>query len=151
MPGSGRSSALLSWGRVGAKRTEGQGQVHNQRMTDSIELATRFVAAVAAKDFDAMAACYAPDIRVWHSTDRAWQSGKENLATARQTLSAIERFHYGDPCITATASGFVLQASRRGRAGANELDVPVCLVATVRDGKITKAEEYIDQGHFPRG
>jgi ketosteroid isomerase-like protein len=119
-------------------------------MTDATELATRFVAAVAAKDFDTMAACYAPDIRIWHSTDRAWQSGEENLATAKATLSAIAGFHYGDPRITATTNGFLLQASLRGKAGGNDMDVPVCLVATVRDGKITQAEEYIDQGHFPR-
>src|SRR5260221_12468977 len=100
-------------------------------MTESTDLATRFIAAVAAKAFDTMAAWYAPDTRVWHSTDRAWQSGQENLATARQTLSAIEGFHYGDARITATDSGFLLQASLRGKSSGNELDVPVCLVATV--------------------
>src|SRR5260221_13473361 len=119
-------------------------------MTESTDLATRFIAAVAAKDFDTMAACYAPDTRVWHSTDRKWQSGEENLATARQTLGAIEGFHYGDPQITATESGFVLQAALRGKAGGNDMDVPVCLVASVTGGRISKAEEYIDQGHFAR-
>ena len=119
-------------------------------MTEATDLALRFITAVADSDFEAMRACYAPNVRIWHSTDRAWQNADENIKAARGTLGAVKGFRYGDARITATETGALVQASLRGRLGGKEMDTPVCLVITVAEGLVVQAEEYIDQGHLPR-
>jgi ketosteroid isomerase-like protein len=109
-----------------------------------------FTAAIAAADLDLAATYFAPDARIWHSTDRAWQSVDEMVANARRVLKALPGFQYGNARFTATESGCVVQADLRGGAGPGALDAPVVIVAVIRDGKIVETEEYIDQGHLPR-
>lgn len=116
-----------------------------------VETLTRFLAAVANADFDTMCAIYADDIRVWHSTDRLWQVGADhNVAAARQTLAGIVGFRHDAHTITGTATGAIAEGVLRGTIGAHEMDTPFCIVATIVDGRITEAREYIDQGHLPR-
>jgi ketosteroid isomerase-like protein len=118
---------------------------------ETTEVLKRFIGAVASGDYDTMAALYAPDIRVWHSTDRAWQEGaEENIAAARRTLSTVTGFRHAVDRYTATPNGAVAEGALRGSTKVGELDTPFCLVATIKDGRITEAREYIDQGHFPR-
>jgi ketosteroid isomerase-like protein len=120
---------------------------------DATEVLTRFVAAVAAGDFDTMRSFYAPDVRIWHSTDRAWQEGADaNVAIARQTLKGIAGFRHDVERYTATETGAIAEGLLRGEVGKARLmmETPFCLVAAISNGLITEAREYIDQGHLPR-
>lgn len=48
---------------------------------------------------------------------------------------------------SATATGFVDEHSVRGiLPDGSQLDVAVCVVADVRDGKVTGIREYLDTG-----
>ena len=115
------------------------------------ETLTRFIAAVARGDFEAMRSIYVDDVRLWHSTDRLWQEGAEhNIAAAKATLAGIRDFRHDARTITATANGAVAEGVLRGMIGQKEMDTPFCIVATIVGGRITEAREYIDQGHLPR-
>jgi ketosteroid isomerase-like protein len=118
---------------------------------EATKILEQFINAVAAGDYEKMASLYAPDIRVWHSTDRAWQEGAElNIAAAKRTLSAVTGFRHAVDRYTATTDGAMAEGALRGSTKVGELNTPFCLVATIKDGRITEAREYIDQGHFPR-
>jgi ketosteroid isomerase-like protein len=119
---------------------------HERSMLD---LADRFFAAVAARDIHAVRGMYAPDAVVWHNYDRATQDVETNLGVLAAATSAIRDFRYEDVRRTATPSGFVSQHVLRGTApNGEELDVPSCIVCTVRDGRITRLDEYFDAGHI---
>ncbi|MFN0145015.1 MAG: nuclear transport factor 2 family protein [Dehalococcoidia bacterium] len=119
---------------------------------DAKDVLTRFIAAVAAGDFETMRSLYADDVRIWHSTDRAWQEGADaNVAVAKRTLAGIGGFRHDAHTIMGTDTGAIAEGSLRGTIGGKEMDTPFCLVATISGGKITEGREYIDQGHLPRG
>lgn len=58
---------------------------------------------------------------------------------------AVKDFRYEDAVRSATATGFVEEHTVRGTLpDGKALDLAVCVVADVRDGKITDVREYID-------
>ncbi len=67
------------------------------------------------------------------------------LGFARAVLHVVADFRYEDPVRSATATGFVEEHSVRGTLpDASDLDLRVCVVADVRDGKVSDLREYID-------
>jgi ketosteroid isomerase-like protein len=116
--------------------------VHERKM---LELCGRFFAAVSAGDLATVRAIYAPDAVIWHNNDDTEQTVDENLRVLRWATSRITGFRYEDVRRTATATGFMEQHTLRGTApNGEELRVPACIVCTVRDGRITRLDEYFD-------
>jgi ketosteroid isomerase-like protein len=116
---------------------------------DSLALAERLIAAILAGDIDAVRAIYTPDARIWHNFDRIEQTVDENLRVLRWLVRNVRDLRYEDIRRQRTEEGFVQQHVLRGRtADGAELSVPGCLVCTVRDGRITRLEEYLDSAHF---
>ena len=67
------------------------------------------------------------------------------LAFAVSVLGVVTDFRYEDPVRSETESGFVEEHSVRGTLpDGSELDLPVCVVADVRDGKVSDVREYFD-------
>jgi ketosteroid isomerase-like protein len=119
---------------------------HERAMLD---LCDRFFAAVAAGDLDAVRSIYAPDAVIWHNNDDAEQTVEENLRVLRWATSRIAGFRYEDVRRSATATGFMEQHTLRGQApNGDELRVPACIVCTVRDGRITRLDEYLDSAQI---
>lgn len=117
-------------------------------MSDHLAIAERLFAAVAGGDVAAVRALYAPDVRVWHNVDGIAQSADENLAVLQWVTTHIRGLRYDDVRRQATADGFVQQHVLRGTVGDGvAVEIPACLVATVRDGKITRLDEYLDSKH----
>jgi ketosteroid isomerase-like protein len=114
-----------------------------------LDLCDRFFAAVTAGDLDAVRAMYAPNAVIWHNNDGAEQGVEENLRVLRWATTRIADFRYEDVRRTATASGFMEQHTLRGQApNGEELRVPACIVCTVRDGRITRLDEYFDSAQI---
>jgi ketosteroid isomerase-like protein len=114
-------------------------------MTDPLEVAERLFAAIEAGDIDAVRDLYDPDAEIWHNTDRVTQGRDENLATLAWVHRNLSGITYEDIRRSATDDGFVQRhvftaASRAGR----RVEVPACIVASVRDGRITRLDEYLD-------
>ena len=111
---------------------------------DNTEIAERLFAALAGKDCQAVRSLCSPHLRVRQN------NGKPiGLETLLKFSGAVGRlvtdFRYGDPVRAATETGFVEEHSVRGTLPSGKtLDFRVCVVADVRDGKVTDVREYFD-------
>ncbi len=114
-------------------------------MSDALAVADRLFAAIEAGDVGAVREVYDPAVEVWHNTDRAVQGRDDNLATLSWVVRNLPGLRYTDVRRSATDDGFVqrhvlVATNRAGR----RVEVPACIVATVRDGRITRLDEYLD-------
>lgn len=108
-------------------------------------LAGRFFAAINAHDEAALREIYTPDITVWHNHDRLDQDLETNLKVLGWMHRKMPDKRYEEVVRTPTPSGFVEQHVLRATApNGEQIEVPACLVVTVRDGRICRVEEYID-------
>lgn len=110
--------------------------------------AQRFFDAIEAGDVEAVAACYADDVGVWHNYDGLTQTKDENLATLRGLVKSIGDRSYEDRRLDVFEGGFVQQHVLRGtRRDGQRVSLPAALIARLRGGKIARIEEYIDSAH----
>lgn len=117
-------------------------------MTDEAvrALAKRFFDCVEAGDVDGLVACYAPDARIWHNTDRAEQTPAENRATLNAMVARILDREYADRRLQVFPGGFVQQHVLKGTRAHDgvRVELPACIVCQVTDGKVTRLDEYFD-------
>lgn len=117
-------------------------------MTDEAvrALAKRFFDCVEAGDVDGLVACYAPDARIWHNTDRAEQTPAENRATLNAMVARILDREYADRRLQVFPGGFVQQHVLKGARAHDgvRVELPACIVCQVTDGKVTRLDEYFD-------
>lgn len=115
-------------------------------MSDVLEFAAEFFAAVESGDIDKVSACYRDDVTVWHNYDDVDQTKAENLATLGSIPERYDAFRYADARMTALEDGFLRQhvivASRNGKTA----HVPAILRVYVEDRLIHRIEEYFDRG-----
>jgi ketosteroid isomerase-like protein len=111
----------------------------------SEELVIRFFAALEAGDIDTVREIYAPDAVVWHNDDLVEQPVEENLKTLAGTVRAIAGLHYDVVRRFATDDGVMQQHVLRGRLpDGTEAELHAAMYLQVRDGHITRIEEYLD-------
>ena len=110
------------------------------------ELATRFFDCVEAGDIDGLVACYAPDAEIWHNTDELVQGPQDNRAVLAGMVKRIVDRVYADRRLEVFPGGFVQQHVLRGKRvhDGGEVALPACLVCQVKDGRITRLDEYFD-------
>ncbi|HWA63256.1 MAG TPA: nuclear transport factor 2 family protein [Caulobacteraceae bacterium] len=108
-------------------------------------LAKRFFDAVEQGDIATLYDCYAPDARIWHNTDGAEQTRDENAATLKGFVGRIRERVYANRRLEVFDGGFVQQHELHGvRADGVRLVLPACIVCAVKDGRITRLDEYFD-------
>ena len=114
-------------------------------MSDVHAIAERFFAAIEAGDVAAVRQLYAPDAAIWHNTDGVVQTPDDNARTLGWITANLRDVRYTEVRRAATDDGFVQQhvLVATNRAGAR-VEVPACIVTTVRDGRITRLDEYLD-------
>lgn len=117
--------------------------------TDIRALAKRFFDAVEAGDIDTLVACYAPDAKIWHNTDQAEQTPEDNRKTLAGMVTRISDRLYDNRRVDVFAGGFVQQHILRGTRihDGVRLQLPACIVCLVKDGRITRLDEYFDSAH----
>ena len=109
-------------------------------------LATRYFDLMQRGDMDGVLACYAPDARIWHNTDGLEETPEENVRTLTASGTRVVDREYVDRRLEVFPTGFVQQHVLRGTRvhdGAI-VELPACLVAEVRDGRITRLDGYFD-------
>jgi len=111
---------------------------------DNAEIAKQLFAALAAQDEAAVRRICAPDMRVRQNNGRP-MSLDSLLKFNRKVGAAVTGFRYEDAVRSVTETGFVEEHAVRGTLpdGA-ALDLAVCVVATVKDGRVTDVREYLD-------
>lgn len=111
-------------------------------------LLDRVMAAIESGDRAAVAACYAPDARIWHNFDGVAQTLEENLATLAWIEKRLSNRKYEIVARHAFDGGYVQQHVLTGTLASGEpFRMPACLVVQVKDGKISRLDEYLDTAH----
>ncbi len=109
--------------------------------------------AIEAGDLDAVAACFAPDFRMWFNVTGQTSDRDGTLAALRGGYDIQRRRTYNDRQINTFDDGFLARYTLNvvlhdGSAAT----LWACLVATVHDGLIVRMDEYLDSSKFvPRG
>jgi ketosteroid isomerase-like protein len=124
-------------------------------MTDAVALAKRFFDAIESGDVETVADCYAEDAVIWHNTDGLETTKADNLKVLGLFVKHLPGRRYEERRLSATADGFVQQHRlTRPRADGTTAAVTACIVCQVKDGRITRLDEYFDQAAidaFPKG
>lgn len=112
----------------------------------TLSLAEHFFDCVERGDIDGLVACYAPDAEIWHNTDRQIQGPEDNRKTLAAMVTRIVDRVYADRRVAVFPSGFVQQHVLQGtrRHDNVRVELPACIVCAVKDGKITRLDEYFD-------
>ncbi|HEY2751172.1 nuclear transport factor 2 family protein [Phenylobacterium sp.] len=108
-------------------------------------LAARFFDCIEQGDVEGVSACYAPELVVWHNFDDLEQPREANLATLASMIKWISERRYERRRVDVFEGGFVQQHVLTGtRRDGVRVSLPGVLVGQVRDGKITRLDEYLD-------
>jgi ketosteroid isomerase-like protein len=90
------------------------------------------------------------DCIVWHNVFGKETTRDDNLAAYPTSYNGQRRRLYNDRQINAFEDGFVIQYSLNGvMHNGHKGSMPICIVGRVRDGKITRIDEYMDTSKFP--
>ncbi len=110
-----------------------------------------YVKAVIARGQPAeIATVLHPDAQVWENTDGRCFTMAQVGAFHHALAERLDRLEFEDTRITATSEGYIdRHVKRLVERDGREYRVPACLCVTVRDGKIVRAEEYLDASQLP--
>ena len=107
----------------------------------------RFFAALEAGDIETLREIYAPDALIWHNDDLAEQSVEDNLKVLQGLHRAVSGLHYDVIRRATMADGVLQQHVLRGALpDGTEVELHAAMYLQVRDGHITRIEEYLDSG-----
>ena len=105
----------------------------------------RFFAALEAGDIATVRAIYAPDALIWHNDDLIEQPVEENLKVLAGLHKALSGLHYEVIRRAPAADGVIQQHILRGTLpDGQEVALHAAMYLQVRDGYVTRIEEYLD-------
>jgi ketosteroid isomerase-like protein len=107
----------------------------------------RFFAALEAGDIATLREIYAPDAVIWHNDDLIEQPVEENLKTLQGLHRVVSGLHYDITRRVVVEDGVLEQHVLRGKLpDGNDVELHCAMYLQVRDGRITRIEEYLDSG-----
>lgn len=110
-----------------------------------MDFAERFVGHVQAGDAEAMRACYAPDARIWHNTDNIEQTIDDNIKVLNWFVATLPDRNYRVLRREPLKDGFVQQHVLEATLpDGTPWKMDACVVVRMKDGLITRLDEYID-------
>jgi uncharacterized protein len=117
-------------------------------MPSNLELCDQLFSAIMRGDIDAVRAIYAPDAVIWHNNDQLEETPERNLRVLGWVTKNIKDLRYEEMRRHETPTGFVQQHVLRGIApNGTALEIPACIICEVKDGRITRLDEYLDSAH----
>lgn len=116
--------------------------------TGALELAERLSRAIEVGDLDTVRSLYADDIVVWANWDGREAGIEKSMRLLGWLCQSLGDRRYDVSRRIAIEGGYLQEHVLRGTAPNGEtIAMPACLVVTVRDGKITRINEYLDPSH----
>ena len=107
--------------------------------------AEKFVAAVQAGDAATMRDCYAPGGVIWHNTDGIEQTIDDNVKVLEWFIRTLPDRTYTVLRRETIPDGFVQQHILSATLpNGDPWKMDACVVVKMKDGKITRLDEYID-------
>jgi uncharacterized protein len=116
-------------------------------MSEALEVAERFFRAIETGDLAAVQDIYADDAEIWHNFDGVAQSKSDNLKVLAWMIRAIPQRRYRVLRREPIPSGFLQQHVLELQRDGATFDMPACIVAQVRAGKMVRLDEYLDSAH----
>ncbi len=96
-------------------------------------------------DIGTLREIYAPDALIWHNDDLLEQSVEDNLKVLQGLHRAVSGLRYDIVRRAAAADGVLQQHVLRGQLpNGAEVELHAAMYLQVRDGHITRIEEYLD-------
>jgi ketosteroid isomerase-like protein len=109
-------------------------------------------AALVAGDVTAAHACYSEDAIIWHGFDRIEMTRDEAAKGWEAMNAAFPERRVSNVRCQPTPTGFVQQLVWHVKSGEGKwMAWPLCVVVEVRDGQITRLDEYIDRAGWFEG
>ena len=115
-------------------------------MSDALQIAERFFAAIEAGDVERIKAIYAPNAVIWHNNDQKEQTVDENLRVLDWVVRNLKNRHYRVKRRVAIPGGFLQQHVLEADTANGPFSMPACIVVEVKDGRISWLDEYLDSG-----
>lgn len=114
------------------------------------EAADALGAAIAGLDADELRRLYADDIVVWHGASNNGLGKDENIGLLSALFAVVSKLEYQDIVRHEIEGGLVQQHRLTGTFddGTAIPALNACMVIKVRDGKITRIDEYFDAATF---
>jgi ketosteroid isomerase-like protein len=110
-----------------------------------LAFADRFIDAIERGDVEAVRACYAPDARIWHNTDKVEQTVEQNLKSVAWFGRKLPKRNYRVLRREALKDGFLQQHVLEAEMPDGGLwSLSACVVVRMQGGLITRLDEYID-------
>jgi len=113
----------------------------------SEELVVAFFAALEAGDIETLREIYAPDAVIWHNDDLVEQPLEENLKVLAGLHRVVSGLRYDVTRRVPAPDGVLQQHVLRGTLpNGAAVELHAAMYLQVRDGRITRIEEYLDSG-----
>jgi ketosteroid isomerase-like protein len=113
----------------------------------SEELVVRFFAALEGGDIAALREIYAADAVIWHNDDLVEQPVEENLKVLQGLHRTVSGLRYHIIRRVPVPDGVLQQHVLRGQLpDGTEVELHAAMYLQVREGHITRIEEYLDSG-----
>jgi ketosteroid isomerase-like protein len=113
------------------------------------ELCETFFDAYQDRRVDILERVLADDCIIWHNVFGKETTKQHNLSHFHDSYRGQRRRTYDDRIVNTFHDGFVIQYQLGGvQHSGHRGSLWICIVATVRDGQITRIDEYMDSGRF---
>jgi ketosteroid isomerase-like protein len=108
------------------------------------DVAGRWQAAWGSADLARIGELLADDCIVWRNYEQVEHPKNAYLSMLAGDHKAVSGLRHGQLQLLVHADGFVEQAMLEGQAAAGPLSAPVCRITRLKDGKISRIDEYYD-------
>jgi hypothetical protein len=116
-----------------------------------LDLAEAWSLAVKNADRGRIERLFTDDAIIWRNVNRLVQPRAEFIDLAIALSGLLPGFRYEDITRFAFPGGFVQQHVITGLGPSGQpFEAPACIVCQVRDGQISRLDEYYDSAHDPR-
>lgn len=114
----------------------------------STDVVIRFFAALEAGDIETVRSIYSPDALIWHNDDLLEQPVDDNLRVLAGLHKAVSGLRYEIVRRVPADDGVIQQHVLRGTlANGQPVELHAAMYLQVRDGHVTRIEEYLDSAN----
>jgi ketosteroid isomerase-like protein len=111
----------------------------------TLAFADRFIDAIERGDPDAVRACYAPDAKFWHNTDKREQTVEQNLRSVDWFARKLPDRKYRVLRREVLKDGFMQQHVLEATLpDGSPWALNACVVVRIENGVIARLDEYLD-------
>jgi len=117
--------------------------------SDNVAVAHQLMSFLLAGDAAGVTSLYDDNFSAWRNFDNRVLTRKQALKIVQILAENLRDLRYDDVRITPTATGFVQQHVMRCTApNGAPVEAHVCMIATLRDGKLLRVDEYMDRAQM---